>query len=248
MSERTRKIESRTSGSAERDSIRTNAVSSRARDDEGDDRRRRAPAVRGRIDEPVDEHHQPARHRDRAGDVVALVCVLVLRLRHEPQRCEEGEDPDRHVDEEDPAPRERLRERAAEHEADGRAADRDRGPDAERPATRSFPSANVVEMIESAAGEMSAAPRPCSARKPISIPDVVAMPFEERRDSEDHEPDEEEPLPSQEVAHAPAEQQEAGEDERVRVDHPLQAGLGEAERGLDVRAGRRSRSSRRGRP
>jgi hypothetical protein len=42
---------------------------------------------------------------------------------------------------------------------------------------RSFPSANVVEMIESAAGEMSAAPKPCSARKPISIPEVVAMPF-----------------------------------------------------------------------
>ena len=42
---------------------------------------------------------------------------------------------------------------------------------------RSFPSANVVEMIESAAGEMSAAPRPCSARKPISIPEVPASPF-----------------------------------------------------------------------
>ena len=42
---------------------------------------------------------------------------------------------------------------------------------------RSFPSANVVEMIESAAGEMSAAPRPCRARKPISIPELVAIPF-----------------------------------------------------------------------
>ena len=42
---------------------------------------------------------------------------------------------------------------------------------------RSFPSSNVVEMIESAAGEMSAAPRPCSARKPISIPEVDEMPF-----------------------------------------------------------------------
>ena len=42
---------------------------------------------------------------------------------------------------------------------------------------RSFPSSKVVEMIESAAGEMSAAPRPCSARKPISIPEVLEMPF-----------------------------------------------------------------------
>src|SRR3954451_8073022 len=42
---------------------------------------------------------------------------------------------------------------------------------------RSFPSENVVEMIESAAGEISAAPRPCSARKPISIPELAARPF-----------------------------------------------------------------------
>ena len=41
---------------------------------------------------------------------------------------------------------------------------------------RSFPSANVVEMIESAAGEISAAPRPCSARKPISSPELVDIP------------------------------------------------------------------------
>ena len=80
--------------------------------------------------------------------------------------------PTGHVDEEDPPPRERLRQRAAEDEPDRRAADRDRRPDAER--LRALrPSANVVEMIESAAGEISAAPRPCSARKPISIPELT---------------------------------------------------------------------------
>ena len=35
---------------------------------------------------------------------------------------------------------------------------------------RSAPSLKVVEMIASAAGEMNAAPRPCSERAPISIP------------------------------------------------------------------------------
>ena len=34
---------------------------------------------------------------------------------------------------------------------------------------RSLPSANVVVRIESAAGEISAAPRPCTARAAISI-------------------------------------------------------------------------------
>jgi hypothetical protein len=42
---------------------------------------------------------------------------------------------------------------------------------------RSFPSANVVVTIESAAGETSAAPRPCNARPPISTPEEVAMPL-----------------------------------------------------------------------
>src|SRR5437773_7312689 len=42
---------------------------------------------------------------------------------------------------------------------------------------RSAPSANVVVMIERAAGEMSAAPSPWSARQPISIPELTASPF-----------------------------------------------------------------------
>ena len=42
---------------------------------------------------------------------------------------------------------------------------------------RSAPSSNVVEMIASAAGEMNAAPRPCSARQPISIPEDCARPL-----------------------------------------------------------------------
>ena len=41
---------------------------------------------------------------------------------------------------------------------------------------RSAPSANVVAMIESAAGEISAAPRPCKAREPMSMPSVEARP------------------------------------------------------------------------
>jgi len=39
-----------------------------------------------------------------------------------------------------------------------------------------LPSANVVLMIESAAGEMSAAPSPWNAREAISIPELTASP------------------------------------------------------------------------
>ena len=41
---------------------------------------------------------------------------------------------------------------------------------------RSEPSSNVVVMIESAAGERIAAPRPCTARAAISMPSEVESP------------------------------------------------------------------------
>ena len=54
---------------------------------------------------------------------------------------------------------------------------------------RSLPSANVVVTIDRAAGETSAAPRPCSARPPISMFDDVASAVQERGAREDGEPD-----------------------------------------------------------
>ena len=111
---------------------------------------------------------------------------------------------------------------------------------------RSAPSANVVVMIESAAGAMSAAPRPWSPRKTMSASEVGASPFEQRRDREDDDADEEDPLAPDEVARAPAEQQEAAERERVGVHDPLQVGVRHARGRPGSTAARRSRSSRRG--
>ena len=123
-------------------------------------------------------------------------------------------------------------EHAAEDQSDRRAADRDRRPDAER--TRSLvPSAKVVEMIESAAGEISAAPSPCNAREPISIPSLTGEPVERATHGEDHESDQEEPLAAEQVAGAPAEQQEPAEDERVGADDPLQVRLAQLQVLLD---------------
>ena len=49
---------------------------------------------------------------------------------------------------------------------------------------RSAPSLKVVVTIESAAGEMIAAPRPCAARAAISCPSVAAKPASERGDGD----------------------------------------------------------------
>ena len=129
---RTEKIERRTSGSAERDSITTKRDQQHGREREDAEHLAGAPALLGRAHDPVDERDQPGGDRDGAGEVEALVGVLVARLGHEPQREEEGDDADRDVDEEDPGPGEVLDEDAAEQQADGAAADRDRGPDTER--------------------------------------------------------------------------------------------------------------------
>ena len=98
---------------------------------------------------------------------------------------------------------------------------------------RSLPSAKVVVRIDSAAGEMIAAPRPWSARAPISDGSVHASAREQRAEREDDDADEEHAPAAEQVGRAPAEQQEAAEDERVGADHPLEVLLREAEVDLD---------------
>ena len=106
-------------------------------------------------------------------------------------------------------------------------------PHAPRAMLRSRPSRKVVVRMERAAGEIVAAPSPCSARAAISAPSLQARAAEERADGEDDEADHEHTPPAEEVGEAPAEEEEASEDERVGGDHPLQVLLREPEVGLD---------------
>ncbi len=100
---------------------------------------------------------------------------------------------------------------------------------------RSFPSANVVEMIDSAAGEMSAAPSPWSARKPISIPDVEAIPFRNEAAVKMTRPIRKSRFrPRRSPMRPPSRRKPAKTSVYALID-PLQARLAEAERRLDVR-------------
>ena len=137
--------------------------------------------------------------------------------------------PDRDVDEEDPRPRQRLDEDAAEHEPDRAAADGDRRPHAHRlrplcalrerrgdDRQRGRRDQRGAEALQAAEDDEHAGAR----REPV----------EQRGDGEDDEADEEDLLAPSEVARAPAEQEEAAEHQRVRVDDPLQVGLAEIPR------------------
>jgi hypothetical protein len=86
---------------------------------------------------------------------------------------------------------------------------------------RSFPSENVVEMLEGARGDQ----HPLAHRQAV----------QQRGHGEDDEAGQEEALPADQVAGPAAEQQEAAEDERVGVDDPLQVRLAQVQIRLDRR-------------
>ena len=181
------------------------------------------PALLRRLDEPVDERDQARGHRDGSGYVEGLVRLLVLRLRDVAEREHEGGDPDRDVDEEDPGPGEEVGEDPAEQEADCAAARGDRAPDAHR-------LRPLLALREGGGHDRERRGR--DERRPEALEPAGEdqelgrgrEPVQERGDGEDHEPDQEQPLSPDQVAGAPAEEQEAAEDQGVGVDHPLQLG------------------------
>ena len=146
----------------------------------------RRPAVLLGLDDVVDEHQQAGGDRGRAGDVERLGGRSSARVSRCTDREDEGDDPDREVDEENPAPRDGSVRRPPSSR-----------PNAPPPAAialqipsacvRSVPSANVVMTIDSAAGETSAAPRPCRPRPPISMFDEVREAVQQRGSGEDGE-------------------------------------------------------------
>ena len=100
---------------------------------------------------------------------------------------------------------------------------------------RSEPSLKVAVTIESAAGETSAAPRPCRPRLTISHVEPVATAQSSEADVKSTRPMRKTFLRPGQVARAPAEEQEAAEHQRVGVDDPLQVRVGHVEVLLDRR-------------
>ena len=163
-----------TSGSAARRCTSDEGGEQHGGQQERADGLRRAPAEVVALDQGVDQRDEPAGDEHRAGHVEAAG-PLVPALRHEAQGPDDGEHGDRDVDEEHPAPGGVLGEHAAEDQAEGRAAGGDRCPDAER-AVALPPSSKTTVSSDSAAGDISAPPRPCSARAAMSRPRLPASP------------------------------------------------------------------------
>ena len=90
-------------------------------------------------------------------------------------------------------------------------------------------------MIDSVAGDSTAPLKPWSARAAISRLARVGERAPERGQREQRGADEEHAAAAEQVGRAPAEHQEAGERQRVGVDHPLQAGGREMQPGAHRR-------------
>src|SRR3954463_3315830 len=82
-------------------------------------------------------------------------------------------------------------------------------PQTPRAVLRSRPSLNDVVRIESAAGSISAAPKPCTRRAPTSTPGLPAKPPGERGEPDQDRARDENAAPAEQVSGAPAKQHEA---------------------------------------
>ena len=90
-------------------------------------------------------------------------------------------------------------------------------------------------MIDSAAGETIAAPRPCAARAAMQPSLRLRESARERGEREQHEADHEHPPASEQVGHPAAQQQEAAEGQRVGVHDPREVRAREVQRPPDRR-------------
>ncbi len=189
----------------------------------------RAPAVVLRLDDRVHQHDQAPGDRHRAGQVERPMLDVGPRLGDEAQCGEQRHHAHRHVDEEDPLPGGQLGERATQDQADRATAGGDRAPHSERLGAltllgergrddrqRGGREQRRAEALQAAADDQH-------ARR-------LGQPVEQRGDREQRHAGDEQPLAPEQVAGPATQQEEAAEDQRVGVDHPLQA------RGREVQA------------
>ena len=155
----------------------------------------------------------------------------------EEKRCQrEAGDSDGDVDEEDPLPAQSVREDAAEQHAGRGTEAADGAPDAKGDvALTPLGEGDGEDRERGRRDDRRAEPleRAGSDQRRLR----PRQPREEGGEREDDDADEEDASASEQVGGAPAQEQEAAEDERVRADHPLEVFLREPE--VDLNRGQR---------
>jgi len=206
------------------------------RDEQQDDRLRRAPTLGTRLGQRVDEHHQARGDGEGAAGVERARNPLRAALTDEAAHEEERQHADRHVDEEDPLPARELGENTAEEHADRRARAGDAAQDPEC-------GVALLALLERHGDDREHGGREDRPGRALERAERDQHPgrrreaAQQRGRGEDAEADEEDRPPPDQVAEAPGEQQQTAEGDQVGVDDPCEARLGEAEVILDRRQG-----------
>jgi hypothetical protein len=170
------------------------------------------------VHERVDEQRQAGGDRDRAREV-EVTDAFGARLGQQARREQRGGDAHRHVHEQHPLPAGPLREHAAEQDADRTAGAGDRAPHAHGLVA-------LGALREEHGHERERGGRQQRGAEALDGPssDQLAFglrePAGQRGEREEHEPAHEQPASTEQVGHAPAEEQEAAEHQHVGVDDP----------------------------
>ena len=229
-----RKIENGTSGSFTRRSQAMKREEEHCGRDEDADRLPRVPAPAVALRDAEHEQREAGRDEHRTRDVEALA-VLVEALGEEERAQDQRRDADRDVDEEDPLPREEVGEDAAEEHAGGGADATDRTPAAQGDVA-------LTAFLEGRDEDRQRRGRDRRGAEPLERAEARSSDASLHASPQRSEPsvkmtrsDDEDAPASEQVGRAPAEQQEAAEDERVGADDPLEVLLREPEVELDRR-------------
>ena len=201
-------------------------------DDEQADRPGRRPAGVVRVDDRVDEQGQARGDRYGSRSVEVLHVGRGVALGHEHEDERHREEPDGHVEQEDPLPADRVGDHATDDQPERGARRADGAPDAESlVALGSFAERGhddrerrgchhgSADALQGTRGDHRGL-RPGETR-------------EERCGDEEQKPDHEHAAAPEQVGGPTAEEQEPAEGQCVRAHDPLQVGGREAEIGLD---------------
>ena len=180
------------------------------------------------LDDPVDHQHQPGDRQQYAG-VVHPARIRASGLRHQDDDRDDADCGERNVDEEDRAPPEVIQEQAADDRPDGDGHADGRRPDSDgaRPLRRLEDVRDDRQGLRHDRGAAETHRRP----GPDELVRALRVGAQQRENAEQGHADDQHPPPPDPVAHHAEGEQQAGEDQRVGIDRPLELALARAEAG-----------------
>ena len=184
------------------------------------DRGGRRPAVPRGLDDGPDQQAD-ARDRQQRAERVEPARLRVARLGQQPHPGGQRDDHDGHVDVEDRAPGEVPQQQAAGHRPDRDGQAGHARPDADGGGALARVGEHVREQRER--GGVDQRGRDAHGRAAgDQLAGGAGQRGGDRREREQRQPGLQDPAPAEPVAEVPADDQQAGEDERVGVHDPLQ--------------------------